>query len=154
MSTSDEYRDDLPTICGMEDRIAAILEPSPRPAVFRGESPVDLGRIRSACAIALHMHQPLIPAGGADLRTAAIISNLQYMMENPHIGDNHDAPAFVWCYRRLGEFVPDLLEEGAEPRVMLDYSGALVHGLRTAGLPDGIAPRRPGRDDPRHRPPG
>ena len=75
MSRIDEYTNDLPTICGIEDRIATILEPSPRPAVFRGDSPVDLGRIRSACAIALHMHQPLIPAGGADLRTAAIISN-------------------------------------------------------------------------------
>ena len=29
------------------------------------------------------MHQPLIPAGGADLRTAAVISNLQYMMDQP-----------------------------------------------------------------------
>ena len=46
MSTIDEYMDDLPAICGMEDRIATVLEPSPRPAVFRGESPVDLGRIR------------------------------------------------------------------------------------------------------------
>src|SRR5262249_32199650 len=149
MSTIDEYRDDLPTICGMEDRIAAILEPSPRPAVFRGESPVDLGRIRSACAIALHMHQPLIPAGGADLRTAAIISNLQYMMQTPHIGDNHDAPAFVWCYRRMGEFVPDLLEEGAEPRVMLEYSGTLLHGLRTAGLHDVIDALRMVTEHPR-----
>jgi len=39
-------------------------------------------RGRGAAAIALHMHQPLIPAGGSDLRTAAIISNLQNMMEN------------------------------------------------------------------------
>lgn len=28
------------------------------------------------------MHQPLIPAGSEDLRTAAIISSLQYMMEH------------------------------------------------------------------------
>src|SRR5215472_2549497 len=128
MSTIDEYMNDLPTICGIEDRIATILEPSPRPAVFRGDSPVDLGRIRSACAIALHMHQALIPAGGTDLRTAAIISNLQHMMENPHIGDNHNAPVFVRCYKRMGEAVRQLLEEGAEPRVMLEYSGTLLHG--------------------------
>src|SRR5262245_43708254 len=135
----------------MEDPIAAVIEPSPRPAVFRGESPVDLRRIGGACAIALHMHQPLIPAGGADLRTAAIISNLQYMMGNPHIGDNHDAPVFVGCYRRMGEFVPQLLEEGAEPRVMLEYSGTLLHGLRTAGLHDVIDALWVVTEHPRHR---
>jgi hypothetical protein len=53
--------------------------------------------------IGLHMHQPLIPAGGADLRTAGIISNLQYMMENPQIGDNHNAPIFRWCYKRMSD---------------------------------------------------
>jgi hypothetical protein len=151
MSTIDEYMNDLPTICGIEDRIATILEPSPRPAVFRGDSPVDLGRIRSACAIALHMHQPLIPAGGTDLRTAAIISNLQYMMENPHIGDNHNAPVFVRCYKRMGEVVPQLLEEGAEPRVMLEYSGTLLHGLRKTGLHDVIDALRMVAEHPRHR---
>jgi hypothetical protein len=136
MSTIDEYTNDLPAICGMEDRLAAVIEPKLRPEVFRGDSPVDLGHIRSACAIALHMHQPLIPVGGADLRTAAIISNLQYMMENQHVGDNHNAPVFVRCYKRMGDFVPQLLGEGAEPRVMLEYSGTLLHGLRTTGLHD------------------
>ena len=42
--------------------------------------------IQSAFAIALHMHQPLIPAGGQELRTAALISNLRYMFEHPDIG--------------------------------------------------------------------
>ena len=51
--------------------------------------------MNSAFAIALHMHQPLIPAGGPDLRTAPIISNLQWMMDNPGIGDNHNAPVFL-----------------------------------------------------------
>jgi Glycosyl hydrolase family 57 len=151
MSTIDEYTHDLPAICGMEDRIAAVIEPRLRPEVFRGDSPVDLGHIRSACAIALHMHQPLIPAGGADLRTAAIISNLQYMMENQHVGDNHNAPVFVRCYKRMGEFVPQLLKEGAEPRVMLEYSGTLLHGLRTTGLDDVIDALRMITEHPRHR---
>jgi hypothetical protein len=151
MSTIDEYTNDLPAICGMEDRIAAVIEPSRRPAVFRGDSPVDLGRIRSACAIALHMHQPLIPAGGADLHTAAIISNLQYMMENQHVGDNHNAPVFVRCYKRMGEFVPQLVEERAEPRVMLEYSGTLLHGLRTTGLHNVIDALRMITEHPRYR---
>ena len=100
------------------------------------QSGIDFGRIRSAFAIALHMHQPLIPAGGGDLHTAAVISNLKYMMDNPGIGDNHNAPVFVWCYKRMGEFIPQLMGEGKQPRVMLDYSGELLHGLRAMGLDD------------------
>jgi len=79
------------------------------------ESGIDFGRIRSAFTIALHMHQPLIPAGGTDLRTAAVISNLKYMMDNQHIGDNHNAPVFHWCYKRMGELIPQLVREGAQP---------------------------------------
>ena len=69
--------------------------------------------IQSAFAIALHMHQPLIPAGGGDLRTAALISNLRYMVEHPELGDNHNASVFRWCYTRMGEFIPQLIDEGA-----------------------------------------
>jgi hypothetical protein len=82
------------------------------------------------------MHQPLIPAGGSDLRTASIISNLQHMMEHQDVGDNHNAPVFQWCYKRLGEVVPRLVDEGLEPRIMLEYSGTLLHGLRQMGLAD------------------
>ena len=89
--------------------------------------------IQSAFAIALHMHQPLIPAGGDDLRTAALISNLRYMFEHPDIGDNHNASVFRWCYKRMGEFIPQLIDEGAQPRVMLEYSGTLLYGLREMG---------------------
>src|SRR5436309_12731551 len=100
------------------------------------ESGVDFSRVRSAFSIALHMHQPLIPAGGSDLHTAAIVSNLKYMMANPGIGDNHNASVFHWCYKRMGEFIPQLIEEGRQPRVMLEYSGTLLHGLRHMGLHD------------------
>jgi hypothetical protein len=135
MTELSEYIEGLPHISGSEKEIEASLKRRPDP-VFRDESRIDFGRIRSACAIALHMHQPLIPAGGADLRTAAIISNLQYMMENPEIGDNHNASVFHWCYKRMGEFIPQLIHEGKEPRIMLEYSGTLFHGLRKMGLND------------------
>ena len=36
----------------------------------------------------------------------------------------------------MGEFVPALLGEGLEPRVMLEYSGTLLHGLRQMGAHD------------------
>jgi hypothetical protein len=97
------------------------------------------------------MHQPLIPAGGPDLRTATIISNLRYMMENPQIGDNHNAPVFRWCYKRMGEFIPRLLSEGREPRVMFDYSGTLLHGMREMGLDDVFEALKPITCEPAYR---
>jgi hypothetical protein len=128
-----EYVDSLPNIAGHEKEIAAALTAAAGREVFRPESRIDFGAIKSAAAIALHMHQPLIPAGGGDLRTARIISNLKYMMDNQGIGDNYNAGPFVWCYKRMGEFVPQLVHEGKEPRVMLEYSGTLLHGLRDMG---------------------
>ncbi len=136
MNVLPEYVDGLPNICGSESAVEDVLRHNQDQNVFLGESRIDFSRIRSAAAIALHMHQPLIPAGGPDLHTAAIISNLKYMMDNPGIGDNHNAPIFHWCYKRMGEFIPQLVDEGKEPRVMLDYSGTLLHGLRQMGLND------------------
>jgi hypothetical protein len=135
MADLSEYIDGIPNISGSESLIGDTIGNRPDP-VFKPSSPIVFDRIKSACAIALHMHQPLIPAGGGDLRTAGIISNLQYMMENQGIGDNHNAPAFHWCYKRMGEFIPQLIHEGKEPRVMLEYSGTLFHGLRRMGLHD------------------
>jgi hypothetical protein len=129
-----EYVGGLPNICGSEGMIAeAAVRRGP---VYLPECGIDFGRLRSGFSIALHMHQPLIPAGGSDLRTARVISNLKYMMDNQSIGDNHNAPVFHWCYKRMGEFIPQLINEGKNPRVMLDYSGVLLHGLRDMGLDD------------------
>ncbi len=133
-----EYVDGLPNISGSEDIVYKVIQENLSKPVFLNESKIDFERIRSAFAIALHMHQPLIPAGGAHLQTAELISNLKYMMDNQGIGDNHNAPAFRWCYKRLGEFVPQLINEGKQPRAMLEYSGTLLHGLRQMGAHDVI----------------
>ncbi|WP_133719218.1 polysaccharide deacetylase family protein [Methylocaldum gracile] len=135
METLSETIDGLPNISGSESLIEQAIRNRPD-TVFQNSSPIEFGRIKSAAAIALHMHQPLIPAGGGDPSTAKIISNLKHMMENQHIGDNHNAPVFHWCYKRMGEFVPQLIHEGKEPRVMLEYSGTLFYGLREMGLHD------------------
>ncbi len=136
MSDLPEYVDQLPNICGAEAQVAAAVRTGRERPVFRAESRTDFGGIRSAFATALHMHQPLIPAGGPELGTAGIISNLKHMMDNPGVGDNHNAAVFHWCYKRMGEFIPQLVEEGKQPRVMLEYSGTLLHGLRQMGLHD------------------
>lgn len=149
MQELPEYVGDVPNISGSEALIEEAIKGRPRYAFTPG--PVDLSKARSACAIALHMHQPLIPAGGGDLRTAALISNLQHMMENQSIGDNHNAPVFQWCYKRMGEFVPQLIGEGKHPRVMLEYSGTLLHGLRKMGLNDVIDALKTITMDPNYR---
>lgn len=84
------------------------------------------------------MHQPTIPASTDDMRTAELISNLQYMMEHQHIHDNHNAPVFLWCYSRMSDFVKELVSEGRNPRVMLDYSGNLLWGLRQMGQDEAL----------------
>lgn len=151
MSELPEYIEGLPNIAGQEDRIEAALKASQDQDVFRPESPIDFGSIQSAAAIALHMHQPLIPAGGDDLEQADIISNLQYMMEHQDIGDNHNAPVFHGCYKRIGEFVPQLIDAGKEPRVMVEYSGTLLHGMRKMGLNDVFEQLDRVTNDPRYR---
>jgi hypothetical protein len=93
-------------------------------------SNVKFNKVRASFGIALHMHQPTIPAGGGDLHQAGLVSNLQNMFENQGIGDNHNAGVFFWCYQRLAQIVPNLVNEGKSPRVMLDYSGNLLWGLR------------------------
>jgi Glycosyl hydrolase family 57 len=132
--TLPESIENLPNICGSEDVIAEAM--AERGPIYLRESDIDFERLRSAFSIALHMHQPLIPAGGEDLRMAAVISNLKHMMDNQQVGDNHNAPVFHWCYKRMGDFIPQLVGERKQPRVMLDYSGCLLHGLRAMGLDD------------------
>lgn len=138
MTPMAEYLDGLPNLSGSEDLIDRTIAESRDTPVYLPDSPIDFDRIRSAFSIGLHMHQPLTPTGGSELRTAALISNLQYMQEHPGIGDNHDAPVFRQCYSRMGEFIPQLVAEGKEPRVMLEYSGVLLHGLRLMGAHDVI----------------
>src|SRR5947209_2920676 len=131
-----EYVDGLPNISGSEERIRQAVQASRTTPVFLPQGVSGFGEINSAFALALHMHQPLIPAGGPELPTAQLISNLQWMLDHPDSGDNHNARVFLWCYQRMGEFVPQLLDEGVQPRVMLDYSGTLLYGLRQMGATD------------------
>jgi hypothetical protein len=114
MTQLPEYIDGLPNLSGSEAAIEkAIAEVRDRP-LYLDESPIDFSRIKSAFANALHMHQPLIPAGGDDLRTARVISNLQHMFDNPGTGDNHNATVFRQCYERMGDFIPQLVAQGKD----------------------------------------
>src|ERR1039457_4670027 len=143
--------DGLPNICGAESIIAAAVRSAIECPVASGEGTVDLSRLRSAFAIALHMHQPLIPAGGADPRSAGLISNLRQMMQSTSDEQRHNAGIFRRCYQRMGEFVPQLIGEGKQPRVMLDYSGTLLWGLQQMGLDEVLGNLRTITCEPRYR---
>lgn len=94
---------------------------------------INIDKVRSCFGMALHMHQPVIPAQGNDIRTAGLIGNLQYMIEHQDAGDNHNAPVFLRCYTRMSDFIRELVAGGGNPRVMLDYSGNLLWGLAQMG---------------------
>jgi hypothetical protein len=116
-------RSGFPNICGWESDISTVVNHSD--PVFLPKTNLRLEDITAGFACALHMHQPTIPAGAH----GELISNLQYMFEHPNDGDNHNAAVFTWCYARMGEFIPQLVNEGCNPRIMLDYSGNLLWGL-------------------------
>ena len=120
----------LPPIAGREAEILALVQQEY--PVFLPHTNLDLEQIHSTFACALHMHQPTIPAGA----NGALISHLQYMVEHPGEGDNHNAEPFAQCYKRLAELIPQLISEGCNPRIMLDYSGNLLWGFEQMGRGD------------------
>ena len=133
---------DWPGIAGREAEIQALMQDRVRE--LQPPSALSLDRIRSAFACALHMHQPTIPAGG----DGELISHLQWMLDHPDVGDNHNAEPFARCYGRLAEILPQLLAEGCDPRIMLDYSGTLLWGFEQMGRQDILAGLRHLASDP------
>jgi len=64
----------LPNFCDAEQQIESAVCSSRGKSLFLTQNPIDFGRIRSAFANTLHMHQPLMPAGGSNFTTADIIN--------------------------------------------------------------------------------
>lgn len=126
----EEIRSGLPNICGWETVVQLVANHSE--PVFLPQTSLHLEHISAGFACALHMHQPTIPAGA----NGELIGNLQHMFEHPGEGDNHNAGVFAWCYSRMGDFIPELVGNGCHPRIMLDYSGNLLWGLRQMGRDD------------------
>ncbi len=141
--------DNLPNICGHESLISETMaEPGPH---YLPESHIDFSNIQSGFATALHMHQPMIPAEGDALETAKVVSNLKVMMQDAGSGDHYNATIFHDCYKRMGRFIPELIRARCHPRIMLDYSGALLHGLINMGLTDVIDSLRTITQGPEYR---
>ena len=117
----------LPPIAGREADLQAWMAQG-APSIERA----SLEGVRSCFACALHMHQPTIPAGAQ----GELISHLQYMLDHPGEADHHNAEPFAQCYRRMADLIPQLIREGCDPRIMLDYSGTLLWGFEQMGRSD------------------
>ncbi|XWK90428.1 MAG: glycosyl hydrolase family 57 [Phormidium sp.] len=124
MQNLPENLNGIPNISGCESELFTVTQQNQ--PVFLPKTNLNLSQIQAVFAIALHLHQPTIPAG----QNGELISNLQYMFEHPNEGDNHNATAFANCYKRMADFIPELVANGCNPRIMLDYSGNLLWGLR------------------------
>ena len=114
----------IPPICGFENLINELVNREKVSSQLKVRS--DLETINSGFSCALHMHQPTVPAG----KNGELISYLQYMFENISEGDNHNAESFAQCYKRLAVIIPNLINEGYDPKIMLDYSGNLLWGMQ------------------------
>ncbi len=123
-----DYR--IPPISGEESRILSLVNQTNK--LNSINTRFELQKIKSTFACALHMHQPTIPAG----KDGSFISHLEFMYENISEGDNHNADPFAQCYKRLAEIIPELIKEGYDPRIMLDYSGNLLWGIEQMGRKD------------------
>jgi hypothetical protein len=141
-----ELIDGMPPLAGWEDRIRAVTQAAD--PIYLNQTNLRLSDISAGFAIALHMHQPTIPAG----HQGQLISNLQYMFDHPYEGDNHNAGPFAYCYARMGDFIPELVEQGCNPRVMLDYSGTLLWGFQQMNRHDILDKLRRITCDPRYQP--
>jgi hypothetical protein len=148
MTELAEYVGGIPDLSGSEEILAKAVD---HEKVFLPKSPIDWDNVKSTYAIALHMHQPIIPDPDQPLRQADEISYLKFMMDHPDIGDNHNASVFRDCYKRMGRFIPELVALGKEPRIMLDYSGTLLHGMRKMRLDDVFESLRRITCDPDYR---
>jgi hypothetical protein len=121
---------DCPEISGRESEI--LEQVNQASDHWKQFSNIKFDKLKASFACALHMHQPTIPAGNE----GALISHLQHMFNHSDEGDNHNAEPFAQCYKRLANIIPSLIEEGCNPRIMLDYSGNLLWGAKQMGRED------------------
>ena len=111
---------DLPLICGNEFEIIKSVNNKKVNRQLKIKSIFE--DINSRFTYSPHMHQQTIPTG----ENGELISHLQYMFEHTSEGVNHNAEVFSQCYKHLAEIIPSLINDGYDPKIMLDYSGNLL----------------------------
>ena len=121
---------DCPAISGRESEL--LQQVNQASYHWKESSNIKFDHLKAGYACALHMHQPTIPTGNE----GELISHLQHMFNHSGEGDNHNAEPFAQCYKRLADIIPNLINEGCNPRIMLDYSGNLLWGVNQMGRND------------------
>ena len=123
----------LPNLCGAEPQVEEATRG--RQPVFLPDTNLRLDRLRSVFAVR-PAHAPTADSRRAVATCARPTSSAisTHMMHGN--GDNYNAVVFADCYGRMGDIIPELVREGSNPRVMLDYSGELLYGLRKMGRGD------------------
>lgn len=121
---------DCPAISGRETEL--LKQANQASDNWKRSTNIKIDQLNAGYACALHMHQPTIPTGDQ----GELISHLQHMFNNLGEGDNHNAEPFAQCYKRLADIIPSLVKEGCNPRIMLDYSGNLLWGVKQMGRTD------------------
>ena len=81
MSNLPEYIDGLPNISGAEKEVEGAFAAAAGSPVFLADSRIDFGRIKSAFATALHMHQP--PDRHAELRLLQVFQKRRVFRRQP-----------------------------------------------------------------------
>ena len=138
--------DNLPNLSGWEAEIQAATQ-SETP-IFLPTSNLRSRPLRSTFAIALKMDQAMIPTHPP----GAFMSHLQYMFEHPFEDDNHQAGPLLYAYSRMGDFIPELIEQGCNPRISLAYSGSLLWSLQSLGRRDSLNKLKRITNDPTYQP--
>jgi hypothetical protein len=111
-----------PAISGRESELLAKVNQS----TDHWKESTNINLINSNLAMPVHYictNQLYLPGNEGEL-----ISHLQHMFNHSEEGDNHNAEPFAQCYKRLADIIPNLIKEGCNPRIMLDYSWELALG--------------------------
>ncbi len=84
---------------------------------------------RAVVCINLHHHQPFL-----FIDNGKRVSNIRKMWQYAGNDDQQrwNAACYVGSYRELGKSVNLLVNEGYEPRIMADFTGSLLKGLKEA----------------------
>ena len=127
-----EYVDGLPNICGSEPLVTEARQG--QEPVFLPESDIDFGAISSTFFHCSAHAATAYSCGRTGHRDCGAHQQFEIHDGSPGYGRQPQRPCFssgatsAWATSSR-----KLVAQGKSPRVMLDYSGCLLHGLRAMG---------------------
>jgi len=120
METIPEIIDGLPNISGSEDLVERAVKEGAKKELYLNQTPLDFNRIKSTVAIALHMHQPLITAGGSALQSGNVGNSDRSAIQTTVLG-----PSTVSFWWKASTQATDLVRFYVDAVNRANASGAL-----------------------------